>query len=69
MEFTLKIEGMMCPHCEASVKKCLEGTVGVTKAEVSHLKGTAIVAATEAVTAEQLKSAVEAQGYRVTQIG
>ncbi len=65
METTLKIEGMMCPHCEARVKQTLEGISGVSEAIPSHEKGTAIVKHDDSVTVEVLKSAVEAQGYKV----
>lgn len=65
MEITMKIEGMMCGHCEASVKKALEGITGVQSAEVSHEKGTAIVKLSEQVSFETLKSAVEALDYKV----
>ena len=64
METTLKIEGMMCPHCEARVKKTLEGISGVKSAVVSHKTGTAVVT-TDTVTRETLVSAVENQGYKV----
>lgn len=67
MERTMKIEGMMCPHCEARVKKALEALDGVQKAEVSHSAGTAIVTVS-GVSDEMLKSAVEAQDYRVLSI-
>ena len=60
---TLKIEGMMCPHCEGRVKKALEAVEGVEAAEVSHVSGTAVV--TGAAAPEALKAAVEAQGYDV----
>ena len=65
METTLKIEGMMCPHCEARVKQTLEGMAGVTEAIPSHEKGTAVVKHDDSVTVDALKSAVEAQGYKV----
>jgi Cu2+-exporting ATPase len=64
MTKTMNIEGMMCPHCEATVKKTLEGIAGVESAVVSHTAGTAVVTA-ENVSDETLKSAVEAQGYTV----
>ena len=64
MTRTMKIEGMMCPHCEARVKKTLEALEGVLSAEVSHSAGTAIVAC-EGVSDETLKAAVEAQDYKV----
>ncbi len=66
MEKTLKIEGMMCPHCEASVKKALEALEGVKEATASHEAGTAVVTLTGEVTDEALKKAVEEQGYKVT---
>ena len=65
MEKTLKIDGMMCPHCEARVKKCLEELDGVEEAAVSHEKGTAVVTLSKDVPDETLRSAVEAQGYTV----
>ena len=65
MTKTLKIEGMMCSHCEARVKKCLEEINGVESAEVSHEKGTAVVTLTDNVPFDTLKAAVEAQDYRV----
>lgn len=65
MEKTLKIEGMMCPHCEARVKNCLEALEGVQSAEVSHKTGTATVRLAAPVSDELLKTTVEAQGYRV----
>ena len=64
MTRTMKIEGMMCPHCEARVKKTLEALDGVLSAEVSHSAGTAIVAC-EGISDEALKAAVEAQDYKV----
>ena len=68
MTKTMHIEGMMCGHCEARVKKTLEGLSGVTEAVVSHEAGTAVVTMSEAVTDEVLKEAVEAQDYKVTAI-
>ena len=65
METTMKIEGMMCGHCEARVKKTLESIPGVISAEVSHEKGTAVVKTDGTVKTETLKSAVEEQGYKV----
>ncbi len=64
---TIKIEGMMCGHCEARVKKALEAIAGVKSAEVSHSAGTAVVTF-ENVTDEVLKNAVEAQDYKVLEI-
>ncbi len=63
MSITMKIEGMMCPHCEARVKKALEAVEGVESAVVSHEAGTAVV--TGSADFETLKAAVEAQDYKV----
>ncbi len=68
MEKTLKIEGMMCPHCEANVKKALEAIDGVQEAVASHTAGTAVVTLTGEVGDEVLKKAVEEQGYQVTEV-
>lgn len=68
MTKTMHIEGMMCGHCEARVKKTLEGLAGVTEAVVSHEEGTAVVTMSDAVADEVLKEAVEAQDYSVTSI-
>ena len=65
MEKTLKIEGMMCPHCEANVKNTLEALEGVVSAEVSHVAGTAIVTLEKEVADSVLKEAVEGKGYKV----
>ena len=65
MTKTMKIEGMMCPHCEARVKKALEGLEAVSAAEVSHVSGTAVVMLAAPVEDAVLKGAVEAQGYEV----
>ena len=62
---TMTIEGMMCGHCEARVKKTLEAIEGVASAEVSHEKGTAVVTLTAPVSDDVLKTAVEAQDYTV----
>lgn len=66
MKKTMKIEGMMCGHCEATVKKCLEEIDGVTSAEVSHTNGTAVVTLSTDISDEALKAAVEAKDYKVT---
>ena len=68
MEKKMEITGMMCGHCEASVKKALEAVAGVDHAEVSHEKGEAIVFLKEEVADATLKAAVEAQDYGVTSI-
>lgn len=67
---TLKIEGMMCGHCEAHVKKAIEAMEGVEAAEVSHEKGTAVVhiMGGAVITDEALKKAVEEEGYTVIAI-
>lgn len=65
---TLKVEGMLCGHCEARVKKALLAVAGVESAEVSHEKGTAVVTLSADVPNETLKTAVEAQDYPVTSI-
>ena len=62
---TMKIEGMMCGHCEARVKKTLEAIDGVAEAVVSHTAGTAVVTLSGDVADDTLKSAVEAQDYKV----
>ncbi|MBQ8297726.1 MAG: heavy metal translocating P-type ATPase [Ruminococcus sp.] len=66
MEITMKIEGMMCGHCEASVKKALEAIPTVAEAVVSHEAGTAVVTLTEETPFEVLKKAVEDKDYTVT---
>ena len=68
MKKTLKVEGMMCGHCEARVKKALEALPEVDEAVVSHEAGTAIVTLSAEVADEVLKNAVEAQDYKVTGI-
>ena len=68
MTKTLKIEGMMCGHCEARVKKTLEALDGVTAAQVSHSTGTAIVTLSAPVDDAVLKKAVEDQDYQVVSI-
>ena len=65
MTKTLKVEGMMCPHCEARVKKALEAIDGVTEAVASHQAGTAVVTLSKDVSNDALKAAVEAQDYPV----
>ena len=65
MEKTLKIEGMMCGHCEARVKKCLEELPGVESAAVSHEKGTAVVTMTQEIDNAVFKKAIEEQGYQL----
>lgn len=65
MEKTMKIEGMMCMHCEARVKKCLEEIDGVTEAIVSHETNSAVVKLSKDVADDVIKSTVEAEGYTV----
>lgn len=68
MTKTMKIEGMMCGHCEARVKKTLEAIEGVQEAAVSHETGTAVVTLSADVDDAVLKKAVEDQDYQVTGI-
>ena len=68
MTKTMIIEGMMCPHCEARVKKCLEEMSGVAKAEVNHKEDKAVVTLTSEISDESLKATIEAQGYTVKEI-
>ena len=69
MKKTLTIEGMMCNHCENTVKKALEALEGVTEAQVSHEAGTAVVTLSAEVADEALKNAVEAKDYKVLKVG
>ena len=68
MEKTMKIKGMMCKHCEARVKNCLEALPEVSEAIVSHKKGTAKLTLSAEITDEALKKTVEDQGYPVIEI-
>ena len=68
MKKTMKIEGMMCPHCEARVRKTLEAIEGVAGAEVSHTEGTAVLTLTKPTEDGILKAAVEEAGYQVVGI-
>ena len=65
MEKTIKIEGMMCGHCEAAVKKALEELPEVESAEVSHVSGTAKVTLKAEIDNDVLKKAVEDKDYKV----
>ena len=65
MEITLKIEGMMCPHCEASVKKALEAVDGVLLATPSHTENKATVSLSGDVDIAKLEKAVEDAGYTI----
>lgn len=65
---TMKIEGMMCGHCEARVKKCLEALPSVEEAAVSHEDGTAVVTLKEDVDDALLKKTVEDEDYKVISI-
>ena len=65
MEKTMKINGMMCGHCEARVKKTLEKIEGVAEAKVSYKEGTAILTLSAPVADEVLKQAIEDQDYEV----
>ena len=68
MTKTMNIEGMMCGHCEAAVKKALEAVDGVTEAVVSHENGTAVVTLSKEVDNDVLKKAVEDKDYKVTAV-
>ena len=68
MTKTMKIDGMMCSHCEGRVKQSLEGLAQVSQAEVRHEKGTAVVTLTAEVSNDVLKKTVEDQGYNVISI-
>ena len=68
MKKTLKIEGMMCGHCEMHTKNALEALEGVAKAEVSYKTGTAVVTLEKEISDDVLKQTVAGQGYQVTEI-
>ena len=68
VEKTLKVKGMMCQHCEAHVRKALEGVKGVTVGEVSHEKGIAMATLSGKVSDEKLRETVKEAGYEVTEI-
>ena len=68
MTKTMKIEGLMCMHCDARVKKCLEALDQVAEAVVSHETGTAVVTLNAEVADEVLKKTVEDQDYKVISI-
>ena len=68
MQKTLQVEGMMCEHCEATVRRALEAVDGVSSARADHNSGTAVVTLTANVDDEVLKQAVEAKDYKVTGI-
>ena len=68
MKNTMKIEGMMCGHCEATVKKALETLEQVSAAEVSHKDGTAVVTLQADISDEELKKAVEEKDYTVVSV-
>ncbi len=65
MEITLNIEGMMCPHCEARVKKALEAFPEVAQATPSHENNNAVITLNGEIDKEKLIAAVEAEGYKV----
>ena len=64
MTKTVKIEGMMCPHCEAIVKGALEGLDNITAAEVSHEAGTAVLTLSDDVSADLIQKTIEDKGYK-----
>ena len=65
MKKTLKIEGMMCAHCEARVKKTLESLEQVSEANVSHTDGVAIITLVSDIPDMELKSVIETDGYKL----
>ena len=65
MQKNMKIEGMMCAHCEATVKKALEAVDGVEQADVDQAKNQAVVSLSKDVSNDALKEAVEAKDYKV----
>lgn len=68
MTKTLNIEGMMCAHCEARVKKCLEALPQVQEAVVSHETGTAVLTLCKEISDNDLKEILKAQGYELTSV-
>ena len=68
VEKIMKIEGMMCPHCEARVRDVLSAIEGVSSANVSHTDGTAKLVCSDSVTDSALRTAVENAGYKVKEI-
>ena len=68
MKITMKIQGMMCPHCEARVRDVLSALDCVESAEVSHVNGTAVVTPKGGCTAELLTKTVEDAGYKVVSV-
>lgn len=65
MKVTIKVEGMMCPHCEAHVKKSLEAVNGVVLAEASHKAGEVVVTLSGDVSLDTLKDVITKEGYTV----
>ena len=61
---TLKVKGMMCPHCEARVKKILEELPEIEEAVTSHTEGTAVLTLNAEISDETLRNVIEAQGYK-----
>ena len=68
MKKTIKIEGLMCSHCDARVQKALEAVPGVASARADHTKGQAVVELSSDVSDDALKTAVEAQDYKVLSV-
>ena len=68
MQKTVYITGMMCMHCEARVKKLLEGTEGILSADVSHKQGIAIITLAKDLSDAKIREIIEADGYTVTDI-
>lgn len=68
VKITAKVEGMMCPHCEAHVNDAIREKFQVKKVESSHTKGETVIIAEEALPAADVKAAIEATGYRVSDV-
>jgi Cu2+-exporting ATPase len=66
VRLVLRIEGMMCGHCEGRVRACLQAMDGVTVEEVSNLKGIAITTSSPSITEEELRKTIQKQGYALT---
>ena len=67
-EKTVNIKGMMCPHCEATVKKALEGLDGIESAVVSHDAGTAVITMSKEVSEDVIKAAIEEKDFEYVSI-
>lgn len=68
MTQTIQIDGIMCPHCEARIKQALEQTDGITNAVVSHETGTAVVALSKEIPAEEFETIINNLGYKFVSV-